>query len=233
MLQFLWTVLAAFDLAHLILWANLKTFKDRAAIPSAALSLVGVLLLALLSYFEHTHTIRPSFLLNVYLLFSVLFDIARSRSYALDPDLDLISTLFASRVGVKLILGILEAQGKRKLLLAKFTDSPPEATSGAYNRAVFWWLNALLKKGFSTSLTVDDLFHLDKHLQSDYVHHALETAWHRCKSSPPFWSCARGLIRFNSISEFHRPARAVCGDREEAQVAHIGGGATPALLDRF
>jgi ATP-binding cassette subfamily C (CFTR/MRP) protein 1 len=119
--------------------------------------------------------------LNVYLLFTTLFDIERSRSYALVLDLDLVSTIFASRLGVKVFLAIFEAREKRQLLLPEFADCPPETASGVYKRTTFWWLNELFKKGFSNSLAVDDLFQLDKHLQANYLHHILGSAWGRCK----------------------------------------------------
>jgi ATP-binding cassette subfamily C (CFTR/MRP) protein 1 len=120
-------------------------------------------------------------LLNVYLLFTTLFDIERSRSYALQLDLNLVSIVFASRLGVKVLLVVFEAREKRHLLLPEFADCPPEATSGVYKRATFWWLNELFKKGFSNSLAVDDLFQLDKHLQANYLHHILGSAWGRRK----------------------------------------------------
>lgn len=180
--QIAWALLAGFDLALLIVWAKRSTPKHRAELPSAILSFVGALVLGLLSYVEHLRNIRPSFLLSVYLLFTVLFDISRSRSYALDADLDLISTIFASRVGVKLFLAIFEARGKRGFLLPEYADYPTEATSGIYKRASFWWLNELFKKGFSKSIALDDLFHLDKHLRSDYLHHSLGSAWDKGES---------------------------------------------------
>jgi ATP-binding cassette subfamily C (CFTR/MRP) protein 1 len=170
-----------FDIAHLALWAKHRGRRNRAAVPSAALSLVGSLVLIVLSSFEHMRSLRPSWLLNVYLLLTVVFDIARSRTYSLSPDLDAIATVFTSRVAVKLILAILEARPKRRLLLPQFADSPSEAISGPYKRALFWWLNALLQKGYSESLTVEDLFHLDKHLQSGYLHRLLGSSWDRCK----------------------------------------------------
>jgi hypothetical protein len=116
-------------------------------------------------------------------LFTTLFDIERLRSYALHPDLDLVATVFASRLGVKVFVTVFEAKGKRKLLLPAFADCPPEVTSGIYKRATFWWLNELFKKGFSNSLAVEDLFQLDRHLQADYLHHMLGSAWTRCKFS--------------------------------------------------
>jgi ATP-binding cassette subfamily C (CFTR/MRP) protein 1 len=154
---------------------------------------VGVLVLTVLSMFEHMRSIRPSWLLNVYLLFTVLFDITRSRTYSLRPDLDTIATVFTSRVAMKLILAIIEARSKRKLLLPQFKDCPPEAMSGPYKRALFWWLNALFKKGYSESLTVDDLFLLDKHLQSDYLLHLLGSAWDRGKLNHSSLCYARRL----------------------------------------
>ncbi|PVH92952.1 hypothetical protein DM02DRAFT_697942, partial [Periconia macrospinosa] len=210
-----WVLLAALDLALLVLWASRRTSKHRAEIPSAALSFVGALVLGLLSYVEHIRSIRPSFLLNVYLLFTVVFDTARSRSYALDPDLDLISAVFPLRVGVKLFLVIIEAREKRNFLLAKFADCPPEASSGVYKRALFWWLNELFKKGYSNSLTVDDLFHLDKHLQSDYLHRTLGAAWDRGKfSSPVVVTCTSPHSLFaETLKRFKWPILAVVPPR--------------------
>lgn len=172
-----WSFLAVFDLALLIVWVERKGFKSNGAVPSAALNFVGALVLGLQSYFEHRRAIQTSFLLNVYLLFTVLFDAARSRSYSLSGELEVISVLFTTRVGVKLFLAIFEARGKSHLFLPEFADCPPEASAGVYSRALFWWQHALFRKGFSNPLTVDDLYHLDKHLQSEYLHDALQSAW--------------------------------------------------------
>jgi len=179
--QISWIALLIFDAVHLALWSKQREPKNRAAIPSAALSLVGGIVLFALSYFEHMRTVRPPLLLNTYLLLSFFFDIVRSRSYSLTPGLNTISAVFNTRVGVKLILALVEAHPKRRLLLPVYSNLPTESTSGPYKRALFWWLNALFKKGYSESLTVDDLFHLDKHLQSDYLHHLLRSSWDRCK----------------------------------------------------
>ena len=111
-----------------------------------------------------------------------MFDIARSRSYSLSADLDTISSVFSSRIGIKLILTILEALPKTRLLCPEYANLPPESTSGPYKRALFWWLNGLLKRGYSDTLKVDDLFPLDRHLQANYLHHILASAWDKCKT---------------------------------------------------
>ncbi|KAF2707684.1 hypothetical protein K504DRAFT_483031 [Pleomassaria siparia CBS 279.74] len=172
-----WSFLAAFDLALLVLWV--RTHKSSVSVASAVINFVGSLILCLLSYFEHLRSIRTSFLLNIYLLLTVFFDAARSRTYSMEGSLELISIVFASRVGVKLCLAIFEARGKQNLLLQKFANCPPEATSGVYSRALFWWQNALFRKGFSNVVTIDDLFDLDKSLRSDYLQHRIQPMWER------------------------------------------------------
>ena len=158
---------------------NHRGFRSRAAVPSAVLSLIGSLVLALLSYFEHLRSVQTSFILNVYLLFTILFDTARSRSYALEQGLNQISIVFTTRVGVKLFLAIFEAKEKGSLLLPDAPSYPPEAASGVYNRSLFWWQNALFKQGFKKTLSVDDLFQLDKHLRANYLHPLIQTAWEK------------------------------------------------------
>jgi len=180
-LQVAWGFLIAFDLALLVLWSKSAAHTNSAAVPSAALNFVGSLVLCLLSFFEHTRCVRTSFLLNVYLLFTVIFDAARSRSYSLESSLELISTLFTTRVGVKLFLAIFEARGKQSILLPEYAGYPAEATSGVYSRALFWWQNALFRTGFSNAIGVDDLFDLDKHLRSSYLHQRIQPAWESSK----------------------------------------------------
>lgn len=178
-----WVVFTGFELALLVVWANRPTPRHRAELASAALNFVGAVVLGLLSCLEHIRTVRPSLILSVYLLFTSIFDIERSRSYSLTPELDLPATIFTTRLAVKVLLAVFEARGKRKLLLPEYADCPSETTGGIYRTASFWWLNELFKKGFSGPVSVDDLFRLDKHLQADYLHHALGTAWNKVHSS--------------------------------------------------
>ncbi|KAF2119372.1 P-loop containing nucleoside triphosphate hydrolase protein [Lophiotrema nucula] len=179
---FTWALLAAFDLAVLVLWSKHSTVKSHASVPSAVISLIGALVLCLLSFFEHLRTLRTSFLLNVYLLVTVVFDAARSRTFSLNTNLEMISILFTTRVGVKLFLAIFEAKSKRNLILTEFVGSPPEMISGVYNRALFWWQNQLLRQGFSNTLSVDDLFHLDTHLSSEYLQRLIQSSWEKVTS---------------------------------------------------
>ncbi|KAJ5406972.1 hypothetical protein N7465_008256 [Penicillium sp. CMV-2018d] len=90
-------------------------------------------------------------------------DILRTRNYMFltlwlaDYD-STISGLFTSTVAIKLFVLTSEAWGKRPILLSQYQYLSPEATSGILARGVFWWLNSLMRTGFTRSLTDHDLF---------------------------------------------------------------------------
>jgi hypothetical protein len=154
--------------------------RTTASIAANAILTVGVLALGLLSYAEHTHSVRPSFILNTYLFCSLLFDIARSRTLWLrrvDSFNEIIAIVTTVAVAVKLVLFVLEAVEKRNILKSEYAGYPPEATAGFYSRAVFWWLNPLFKIGFTGFLRVDDLSVLDKQLSSERLLAKFEETW--------------------------------------------------------
>jgi len=163
----------------LILWARLPATNTRASVPAAALSLVGSLVWCLLSYVEHVRSVRPSFLLNVYLLFSLLFDIACARTLWLQPYNRTLAIVYTASVALKSLILLLEAIEKRRILRPPYKSYPPEAVAGIYNRSFFWWLNSLFRRGFSKALFVPDLFTLDKHLVAQYLENLLQSAWNK------------------------------------------------------
>jgi hypothetical protein len=80
-------------------------------------------------------------------------------------------------VGVKVILILLEGWEKKAILKDKYKNYPPEARAGIVNRASFWWLNPLFFKGFFTMLRVEDLYTLDKRLESARLRDLLDGRW--------------------------------------------------------
>lgn len=149
----------------------------------------GALLLAVLSYAEHTRSVRPSFILNSYLLCSLLFDAARVRTLWLrfaDTFNEVIALVTTVAVGAKCLLVLLEAVEKRSILKTEFAGYPPEATAGFYNRSLFWWLNPLFRVGYSNILSVRDLFVLDKELSSERLLALFEERWSKGNPPAPF-----------------------------------------------
>ncbi|KAF3384453.1 Metal resistance protein YCF1 [Penicillium rolfsii] len=183
-----WLFFIGLGIAQTVLWALPAADKTKASIATNAVLTVGSLMLCTLSYVEHTRSVRPSFILNTYLLCSLLFDAARARTLwlrATDRFNEIIAIVTTVAVGGKLMLVILEAIEKRRILKTEFAGYPPEATAGLYNRSLFWWLNPLFKKGFSSFLSVEDLFVLDKELSSERLLALFEERWSKVKSKSP------------------------------------------------
>ncbi|KAK0613977.1 ABC transporter [Immersiella caudata] len=167
-----WATLAALQLAALILWTSPAAVPTRTSVAASAVSLVSTLGIGVFSYIEHRHTVRPSTLLGLFLFCTLLFDIAHTRTLWLrvgDWSSRVIAAVSTAAVAVKAVTLGLEAVEKRRLLRPEYRVSPPEATSGIYSRSFFLWLNPLFRSGFSRVLDIDDLFVLDKHLESSYL----------------------------------------------------------------
>ncbi|KAH6623990.1 ABC transporter [Chaetomium sp. MPI-SDFR-AT-0129] len=184
-----WAALGALQLAALILWATPSAARTQTTLTAAALALVATLGLALLSYAEHTRTVRPSSILNTFLFATFLFDIVHVRTLWLRAAThveDIISYLATAAAAVRAALVVLEALEKRRSLRPEYQAYPPEATTSIYNRTFFWWLNPLFLQGFRREIDVDDLFVLDKHLKASYGYQRFYTAWTSIVNKSPY-----------------------------------------------
>lgn len=178
-----WAMLAALQLAMLILWTSPTAVTTRTTVATSAVSLVSTLGIAVFSYIEHRHTVRPSTLLGLFLLCTLLFDIAHTRTLwlrALDWSGRILATVSTAAAAVKATVFVLEAISKRRFLQPEYRVCPPEATSGIFNRSFFIWLNPLFRSGFSQVLDIDHLFVLDKHLEAAYCRRLFLTAKGKC-----------------------------------------------------
>ena len=125
----------------LILHALTPVLRTRATLAAATLSVLDGLALCFLSHSEHNHSVRPSTIINAYLLLTLPFDAARARTLWLGRATRPVAAAFTSALGIKLIILITEAMEKRSILLDRYRHTSPEATSGIYSRSFFWWLN--------------------------------------------------------------------------------------------
>ncbi|KAL4969112.1 putative ABC multidrug transporter [Aspergillus stella-maris] len=184
----LWICLGILQLGLTVQWALSSASRTFASVAVNAILISASFLLALLSYAEHNFSTSPSFLLNVYLFATLLFDIAKTRTLWLREQGttgETIAALTSVTVGVKLLLLVLESVEKRSILHDEYRAYPPEKTGGIFNRSFFWWLNPLFRQGLSKSLVVDDLFVLDKQLSSKRQHSTLESAWNKVPQKTP------------------------------------------------
>ena len=172
--------LSGFQLALLVLWANsslTSIHRTQASVPTAALSFIVSVGVCLLSYGEHVFSVRPSFILDIYLFLSIIFDVARARTLWLIGLDHSIPILFTVSIALKSIMIILESAEKRPILTPQYKQYPLEATSGVFSRSVFWWLSSLFLQGYRNVLVLGDLFPLDRELYSESLYGRLHLAW--------------------------------------------------------
>ncbi|GAW18308.1 hypothetical protein ANO14919_077830 [Xylariales sp. No.14919] len=167
------------QLALLAQWAQ-PALRSSVSIASTVLSLVSGLSLALLSHLEHAKSIRPSFIITFYLIFTVFLDIARTRTQWLLKDADGVAATLTASLAVKIALLTLEAVEKRRLLVGGYHEYPPESTSGPFSRGFFLWLNSLLLSGFGKVLSVADLPSISEKLDSLVLAKDLSASWDSC-----------------------------------------------------
>ena len=167
----------ALQLALLVLWTRSGVFRTKTSVPAAVFGLLDAIVISGLSFLEHSRSIRPSTLLQVYLLVSLLLDAARARSLWLIGSYGSIASVFIAAAIVKLWIGFFEGTEKRRLLKEEYKSLTVESTSGIFNISVFWWLNRLLVTGTRNIFSLGDLEEVKQNFRSDVVQQSLEEAW--------------------------------------------------------
>lgn len=170
-------LLAAVELASLIHWAVKARIRTDASIAAAILSFISSVALVALSYAEHTRSVQPSAIINFYLAFSFIFDVPQARTLFSRKAPEGIATLFVCAMVLKAFALLLEAQNKRRYLMAPYSNYSPEALSSIINRSFQWWVNPLFVRGFRGLLSVDQLFPSDKKLSSEKLSRTSTQLW--------------------------------------------------------
>ncbi|RBR23238.1 uncharacterized protein FIESC28_03980 [Fusarium coffeatum] len=140
------------------------------SLAGSSLAFIASLFACALSWKEHSCARRPSTLLNIYILLTLLFDIVQARTAWL-----LISTshqtiqarLFTASVVVKAVILCLETIPKTRWIQWNADEHSPEESSGVFSVGVFAWLNKLFKSGYQKVLNIEDLYPLDEEMASN------------------------------------------------------------------
>lgn len=144
------------------------------SLAGSSLAFVASLLACGLSYEEHSSARRPSTLLNIYILFTLLFDIVQARTAWLlisGPSQYAVQTrLFTASVVVKAVILCLETIPKTKWIQWNAEEHSPEESSSVFSVGVFAWLNQLFMRGYRGVLAIDDLYPLDESMASSRLH---------------------------------------------------------------
>ncbi|KAB8241277.1 P-loop containing nucleoside triphosphate hydrolase protein [Aspergillus flavus] len=162
------------QLSLLVLWS--VSPRTSTSIPAATLGLANAIIIIGLSYVEDRKSTRPSSLLTVYLLLSILFDATQARTLWLTHRIPTAAVQSAS-TGTKLAMLLLEMREKTFYLQAPYRDYPPEATSGIVNLSFVWWINRLFMTGYRKLMGNRDLYDLEPGLASGLAGERLKREW--------------------------------------------------------
>jgi len=196
---------AALNVALLAVVASSPRAGSKLAIAAAVLSLLASFTIVILSHVEHVKSIRPSFLLTIYLFVSLLFDAARLRTewlIAASASSAYAGVLSAS-AGLKLSLLVLETVEKRSILIEGGSSPSHESTSGPLSRGFFVWLNPLLITGWATVLTNNDLPTINERLSSRRLDKRFATKWDKATAGgrkPMLFLTTLNVLRWELLS---------------------------------
>ncbi|KAL4874710.1 P-loop containing nucleoside triphosphate hydrolase protein [Aspergillus karnatakaensis] len=153
----LYLVACLLQIALLIVQGILKTSLTRATYAVYCLTLVGFVVFLLASHYEHTRTVRPSTVLLLYLLYSIVADALRARTlWSMPSDNTAVAATFTVTVVCK--AAILLAERTRKTVLPDKRDPTPDEQADIFSQAFLWWIVPLFILGKKkTALTAKTL----------------------------------------------------------------------------
>ncbi|CZR65845.1 related to multidrug resistance protein [Phialocephala subalpina] len=161
--------LGAVQLSLLILSAKSRE-RQALFISSTTIQFLSAVCIIVLSVLEHTRSVRPPLLLQLYLSVAVLCDIAQARTLWLASRKSseiTFSRLFTASVVLKAAILVAESRNKSKCILWSDKDHSPEETRGVFGLSAYTWLNDTFHKGYTTILTLSDLPQLDKRMTTE------------------------------------------------------------------
>lgn len=136
----------------LVLWVGISTYKTSASVAFAALEVVASIAVILLSRYERTRAVRPSHLLQFFLLVVLACDAVRLRTLYLvryPPSLLAASSVHTFLTGSMLFT---ESLSKRRLLKAdEDRRLSSQETVRLFAQKLLWYLNGLFRTGLCRS----------------------------------------------------------------------------------
>lgn len=148
------------ELGNVVLTShNDSLMRNSASIAAATLSCASMLLVIAAIYTEHRRSLRSSSFLSAYLSITMIFNVARARSYISRSGLDAFGVLQVSLATLKLALVSLEEVSKTSLFQNESGRSSigSETSGGFWNRLLFVWVNETLLIGFRNVISVEKL----------------------------------------------------------------------------
>lgn len=141
-----------------------RALATRATVAAVSIAAATSASVAVLSYWQHRRSPRPSTPVSLFLGLSLLLDAVRARTlWAVQPRV--FCAVFIAGIVSDLAKFVLELLGRRDDGSDGPGRLPAETVANVYNRSVFWWLNPLLLQGFREILQAEELSAIDQRLR--------------------------------------------------------------------
>jgi ATP-binding cassette, subfamily C (CFTR/MRP), member 1 len=138
------------SLISLVLWSRHDSYRTKTSVAFASIQLAGALAITVLSRLEHTRAMRPSHLLQFFLLVMLLCGAVRLRTLFLMQYSNALVVSASIHTFLTGILLLLESLDKTPLIQLEFSSKrSPEETLGLFAKGFFWHLNGLFWTGNS------------------------------------------------------------------------------------
>ena len=185
----------ALQFAALIALALEPRVRNASSLAAFAVSAVCSILLCILSFFEHSKSIRPSTILILFLSLTALFDAVKVRTlWFLYPGATL-TILFTTSTIVKGLAAFLETTHKSKHALPKTNDRSPEEKCGIISLCLSLWLEELLRRGLRWQISLAHLYSLGVDMSAQRLELSFLQQWEKQRSDQRdhytlSWCCA-------------------------------------------
>lgn len=134
------------------------------------------------SHIAHRRSVRPSTVLVLYPVGTLLFEAVHVRTLYSIKDLQGVSVTLLANLGIKSALAVLESWHKVSLAYSRGTAYTPEQIEGPLGRTCFAWLIKLFILGLGKRLTVDDLFPMEPSMCPPIEKNSLASLWAQSRS---------------------------------------------------
>ncbi|KAM0421107.1 hypothetical protein ACHAPT_011178 [Fusarium lateritium] len=147
------------------------------SLAGSSLAFTASLFAVALSYTEHVNARRPSTLLAVYILLTLLFDAVRARTSWLiitntnaNTHQTIQARLFTASIAIKVVVLCLETIPKTRWIHWNADEHSPEESSSVFSLGVYAWLNKLFLRGYRGVMNLDDLYPLDEGMTAEKLY---------------------------------------------------------------
>ncbi|KAI5259336.1 P-loop containing nucleoside triphosphate hydrolase protein [Aureobasidium subglaciale] len=171
----------------------IRPHAPSAEIPAEVFSLLASLVAAILSQWEHLRSIRPSALLQLYLMVALVVQAVHLRSLWLRNNDTIMRGLGLGQIVACALFLAVESVSKESILLQRQKRSPQD-TNDMFSQRLFWWLNSMFRRGYTSVLAPTDLDKMDEDLSSTDPQRRFRLEWRKHSTKNPKVSLLRIIL---------------------------------------